>query len=605
MTFNWDKSTDTETSQNGLTYNLYIGTTIGGVEKMTPMANITNGHRRVVQIGNTGHRNSYTINGLTEGTYYWSVQAIDAGFKGSAFFTEQSFNVSPAFTEQTSISLSGVSNGSANWGDYDNDGDLDILLTGSHQSIIYKNNGNNTFTSISLTEASNSSAAWGDYDNDGDLDILLSGYNRSSNTTISKVYKNNCNDTFTNQTTISLTIVSDPSVAWGDYDNDGDLDILLTGSHQSIIYKNNGDNTFTEQATISLTEVSYPTVAWGDYDNDGDLDLLLSGEDSDRNLKTRIYKNLINIANTAPTAPTNLSTTANGSSVTFSWNKSTDTETPQNGLTYNLYIGSTNGGVEKMTPMANISTGFRRVAQMGNTGQRNSITINGITEGTYFWGVQAIDAGFKGSSFATMESPLPVELTSFTGSVQKGKVELKWTTATEVNNYGFEIERCKSGSGTGEAWIKISFIEGHGNSNSPKAYFFVDNNCPCGNIKYRLKQIDFDGSFEYSPEIEVNIDAPKSISLDQNYPNPFNPATTIKFTVPDYDLSRSSAPIRVTLKVYDILGREIKTIVDEFLPAGFYSYSINADEMNLTSGVYFYRLTAGNFNSSKKMILLK
>jgi predicted nucleotidyltransferase len=126
----------------------------------------------------------------------------------------------------------------------------------------------------------NSSVAWGDYDNDGDLDILLTGYSGSA--AVSKIYKNNGDGTFTEQTSISLAGVQYSSVAWGDYDNDRDLDILLTGSLSngnpvSKIYKNNGNGTFTEQTSISLTGVQNSSVAWGDYDNDGDLDILLTG----------------------------------------------------------------------------------------------------------------------------------------------------------------------------------------------------------------------------------------------------------------------------------------------------------------------------------------
>jgi predicted nucleotidyltransferase len=311
------------------------------------------------------------------------------------------------FTEQTSISLTGVHEGCVAWGDYDNDGNLDILLTGGADfggnpvSKIYRNNGDNSFTeqtSISLTGVSKSSVAWGDYDNDGHLDILLTGSG------VSKIYRNNGDNTFTDQTSISLTGVNYGSVAWGDYDNDGDLDILLTGNlganQVSKIYCNNGDNTFIEQTSIALTGVRFSSVAWGDYDNDGDLDILLTG-DTGSGYVSKIYRNSNTTANTKPSAPTNLAATVNGNDVTFSWDKSTDTETPQNGLKYNLVIGTTPNAVNTLSPMSDRSTGYRRVINLGNTNHNNSWTIKGLADGLYYWSVQAIDNAFAGSNFAT------------------------------------------------------------------------------------------------------------------------------------------------------------------------------------------------------------
>ncbi|HSH05289.1 MAG TPA: FG-GAP-like repeat-containing protein [Anaerolineae bacterium] len=187
--------------------------------------------------------------------------------------------------------LPGVELSSNVWGDYDNDGDLDFLLTGlsSSGSIshIYQNNGNGTFTSIGagLLGVDSSSNAWGDYDNDGDLDLLLTGSPNVGRTSI--VYRNNGNNTFTD-INAGLVEVASSSVAWGDYDNDGDLDILLTGNRHNIIYRNNGDDTFTD-INAPLPKLDRSSVAWGDYDNDGDLDILLTGSDTDP--ISAIYRN--------------------------------------------------------------------------------------------------------------------------------------------------------------------------------------------------------------------------------------------------------------------------------------------------------------------------
>ncbi|MCG6913041.1 T9SS type A sorting domain-containing protein [bacterium BMS3Abin03] len=187
--------------------------------------------------------------------------------------------------------------------------------------------------------------------------------------------------------------------------------------------------------------------------------------------------------------------------------------------------------------------------------------------------------------------PLPVELVSFTAEVMNNSVELNWQTATEINNYGFDIER----SADSGKWQKIGFVEGHGNSNSPKQYSYTDKNPIDGsNFKYRLKQIDTDGKFEYSAAVNVKL-VPDEFTLYQNYPNPFNPNTKIKYYIP-----KSS---QVQIIVYDILSNEITTLVNEEKPAG--NYEVQFDASNLPSGAYFYKLQAGSYTKTMKMLLLK
>jgi hypothetical protein len=192
------------------------------------------------------------------------------------------------------------------------------------------------------------------------------------------------------------------------------------------------------------------------------------------------------------------------------------------------------------------------------------------------------------------EIPLPVELVSFTANVTNTFIHLSWVTITEVNNYGFDIERISFGEQNSE-WIKIGFVEGNGNSNSTKHYTFVDKEPKVGYLfGYRLKQIDTDGTYTYSDIIEVEM-IPYEFALHQNYPNPFNPVTKISWQSPE--------DVNQTIIIFDILGNEVVTLVDEYKPAGRYEIEFNAEQ--LPSGVYFYRLQAGNFIKIKKMVLMK
>ena len=189
------------------------------------------------------------------------------------------------------------------------------------------------------------------------------------------------------------------------------------------------------------------------------------------------------------------------------------------------------------------------------------------------------------------QNALPVELASFTSSVNGRNVELNWATASELNNSGFDIERSVNGN-----WTKVANVSGNGTTTSPQSYSYTDRNVASGNYSYRLKQIDFNGNFEYfNLSSEVNVGVPSNFALSQNYPNPFNPSTKI-----NYDLPTDS---KVSIKLFDMSGREVMTLVNEVKTAGYYTVSFNG--ANLSSGVYFYTISADNFVSTKKMTLIK
>jgi hypothetical protein len=199
--------------------------------------------------------------------------------------------------------------------------------------------------------------------------------------------------------------------------------------------------------------------------------------------------------------------------------------------------------------------------------------------------------GTSGVIMLTENNGIPVELSNFDGYTENNIVTLNWTTATELNNSGFEIERKYKY----KSWEKIEFVPGHGTTTEKQFYQFQDQPERSGIFSYKLKQINFDGTFEYSNEISIEYNASFTFQLEQNYPNPFNPLTIIKYQIPKRSF--------VTLKVYDVLGNEISTLVNEKNPAGSYEYDFNAT--GLPSGIYLYRLQAGDFADIRKMILIK
>jgi len=193
---------------------------------------------------------------------------------------------------------------------------------------------------------------------------------------------------------------------------------------------------------------------------------------------------------------------------------------------------------------------------------------------------------------------VPVEFTQFSASVNSGNVMLAWETSTETNNLGFEIERARLTDNSeinNMEFRLIGFVQGNGTTTNPHSYSFTDEELLSGVYQYRLKQIDYDGSFNYSGIVELNLIAVNDFRLEQNYPNPFNPSTTISYQLPKAEF--------VTVKIFDAIGNEVKTIVKENKPAGV--HEVNFDASQLSSGIYLYRIDARTFHQSKKMLLVK
>jgi len=260
-----------------------------------------------------------------------------------------------------------------------------------------------------------------------------------------------------------------------------------------------------------------------------------------------------------------------------------------------LYVYDVNG---TQLNYFSVVTGLRGAFQLGNGNYL-------ITNGT---GVYVIDqntgavlstpvSGVSGRSAHEYDlSIVPVELTYFSANVLDRSVELNWSTATEVNNQGFEIEK----SADGISFNNIGFVPGFGTTTEPKSYSYTDQSVTSGQYYYRLKQIDFDGSFTYSGVVEAEVSPPTVFSLEQNYPNPFNPSTSIQFSLP--------VDAQVTINIYNLVGENVAEVVSSNFAAGSHKVDFNAS--TLTSGIYFYQLDATGidsktFSSVKKMTLLK
>jgi hypothetical protein len=292
-------------------------------------------------------------------------------------------------------SLVGVAAGSADWGDYDGDGDVDLIITGNDgtqcRAIYYRNHPPGTLTADGdhgLIGVALSDVAAGDYDNDGDLDVALTG--NTGTARIARIYRNDGSGSFMNAQDISDIYRS--SCAWGDYDNDGDLDVAFCGydgsNLETKMYENTGSG-------FSPTSFSFPSVregclSWADVDCDGDLDFLITGADW-VNKYARLYDKIGGPSNTPPTAPTNLRFNEN-SGLELAWDAAFDDETPAARLYYCLRVGTTPGGND-------VVSGTYASPLMGNVGQSTGLTLN-IPVGIYYWSVKAIDSGLMASGWA-------------------------------------------------------------------------------------------------------------------------------------------------------------------------------------------------------------
>ena len=556
--FRWAPGSDAETSTNMLTYNLRLGTTSGGGDVVAAAS--------VGQPGNVGQTlvKEFEFPVVID-TLFWSVQTVDAGLAQSVFTTEDTIQVqrlvssnhaitgvrqdvlgrgaawgdytgdgfvdlvvagrdingdtqtilyhneSGSFTRDEMSSITGLQNGALAWGDYDNDGDLDLFRSGgdrfgneftflykntnsvfqidstqteilnnlnlkessaawgdynndglldlaingkdrsgAFQTFLYRNMGSDRLlirdTDQSLTATVNGDLAWGDIDNDGDPDLIISGQIAVAPSLVLEVYRNVSGLLVEDQ---SLTVYLSSAIALADYDDDGDLDLAVNGGKGATVtptltlFSNDGTGTFTEDQTFAGAFGG--STAWGDYDNDGDYDLVMSGQDGNNEVITRIFRNdsgtlvetIMSVLpglvfsttpwadydndgdldlamtggvgvnftessgifdnltdqtspNTVPSAPVSLAAVPFDSSVILTWNDGSDAETSANSLTYSVRVGTTPGGND-------IVSGVHPIA-IGERGHANVDTLKSLSDSTYYWAVQSIDAGLAVSN---------------------------------------------------------------------------------------------------------------------------------------------------------------------------------------------------------------
>jgi len=323
------------------------------------------------------------------------------------------------FAEQTGITLTGLYKGSAKWADYDNDGDLDIFMTGTTASglfktEIYKNNGSGNFSpvTISIPGFNLSTVSFGDYDNDGDLDIIMGAFFPEL-----RIYENTGNDNYVLHLTITPPFGTSDSPSygeWGDFNNDGFLDFIYTNSPLwfTKIYLNTKGETVPGAESQwfylydgTLKKSGNGTAALCDYDNDGDIDILLSKWDAPSVIRNSfIMKSGSYLPNSAPNAPSGLSSNLTPAGVWLKWNTVKNDETPSKSMSYNVRIGKAPNTWDFCSSNSNPTSGFRMINELGNAQTDTTFFLKNLPSGTYYWAVQAIDQGYKGGSWSTTKT---------------------------------------------------------------------------------------------------------------------------------------------------------------------------------------------------------
>jgi hypothetical protein len=420
---------------------------------------------------------------------------------------------------QINVVSPGIRNGNAEFGDYDSDSWLDIAYTGSagsgnYVAKILHGNSTGIFNEVaSLAGLRYSRISWVDTDADGDLDVILSGSFVNEQPSVFKHYLNEGNNTFTEFAQPAVMGERQGDMVWGDINNDGYADIIINGLISNTSWVANVylyyPQTGLFDSTQIMTYLKYAAMTLGDYNNDNKLDMSLSGYYDYQVYWNNLYQNTCATANTPPSPPADLSEAVNDHDVLLQWGQGADIETPADGLTYNIRVGTTSGGNDIVSSMSDTATGWRKVARPGNAWQRSFYPLFGLADGTYYWSVQSIDNSYAGSAFA----------------------------AEQTFNIG---------------------VVGNNDSLLP---------------------------------VVTNV---------SNHPNPFNSATEIKFT--------ANISGKVIAGIYNVKGQLVKTLVDADLNAGSHSLAWDGTDDSgkiLPSGVYTLRMQNELQTTTHKMMIIK
>jgi len=436
------------------------------------------------------------------------------------------------------------------WGDYDNDGKIDLFVCNRNQNnFLYHNNGSGTFTKITsgaiVTDNSNSGGcAWGDYNNDGFIDLFVA----NAGPAVDFLYQNNGNGTFTKITTGPVVTESAHSSggSWGDYDNDGDLDLLVTcgvvGTGYNRLFMNNGDGSFTKITADPIATYNHWAggSSWGDIDNDGDIDLFIGGYDGINLLFTN---------------------NGNGSFTRIDTGSVVNDGSYKMGAMFGDY--DNDGDLDLFTARNNYFGGNNTLyMNTGNSNKQINIKCVGMISNKAGIGAKVfVRAIINGTAKRQMQV-----VSSQTGGANSG-----------MNSLNAEF-------GLGNATIIDSVI-----IKWPSGV--IDKYTNVG-VNQFVTAIEGQGMVEAK---NISSQIPGKFMLNQNYPNPFNPKTII-----NYQLPMSSD---VKLKIYDVVGREVDVLINQKQNAGTYEVEWNAS--NYPGGVYFYKIFTNDFSETKKMVLIK
>ncbi|MBN2070168.1 MAG: DNRLRE domain-containing protein [Candidatus Krumholzibacteriota bacterium] len=624
------------------------------------------------------------------------------GYTGSVVNSTLYRNDGTGLLSPATTSLTGLFAGSADWIDFDGDGDLDLAVTGSttlaRMTIFYENIGG-TLTSLGdkgLPGLAYSDMAWGDYDNDGDMDLALTGESYNPNIEYARVYNNDGGGGLTLAWQTSGLRMS--SCAWGDFTNDGKLDLAFCGDdaivgQQTYLFYNDGTNDFARLTQPAVADVYRGTVSWADVDNDADLDLFLTGDPTYSGTPIAIlYDNTSGPANTPPSPPNLFGTVRKSGFTPFTadtlimrWDGAQDAETSERGLYYCVRVGTERWGED-------IFSGTYGSPLMGNVQASNELRVTIPPSGPdnhFYWSVKAVDAGLMASGWSVQQCSWdPDSLWSYDddpvddafvdnalpntplGSTQELNLIVgdAWNSGNIARTYikfnppispepGAEISRaelhvyCRSVispvSYYISAWDESDDFWDESTitwNNAPTWLYYYPRDVirvtPGWNVWDVTKSLtamvdnevtfvlrgstplegtsgvwaEFDSKeFENAPFLRIhyvslvgddeNGATPGCVELSQNIPNPFNPATRISFTIPG-----RSENEHVTLRIYDVAGRLMRTLLDESRSAGLHTVIWDGKDRNgspVASGIYFYRLQWNGKTRSRKMVLLR